>query len=493
MGVLKYTSDGITPTKRINAVPYTGPVFKNKDGRQPYQSFQITFFCPSPFWEDDEYTLAINTTDDATTVDFEILGDVPPRMALHVEPTETTVSNNLELTITGKQNYTQGVASPAYVPTMLDMKSTAARVDGDLAYMSLMPGEKQMYIDRSGNKILVMTGTAAPYLSYSTNGLDWSNADTTISSAWQCSAYSKSLKIFVIAGSGAGHPLGYSTDGKNWSDATTAVGTNWQGVEWCETLGLFVAVGRATPYIAYSADGKNWAAATTVVGTGWRKVAWSSELGLFVAVGDAAPYIAYSADGLTWVNGVTVVGTSWYDVTWSREKRMFVACGTTSPFIAYSVDGKNWIAANNAIGSATWRGVAWSPSLGLFVVAGYTDTYLAYSYDGKNWDPATSVGAGTSWYGVTWSPILGMFIAGGGNPYIIYSLDGKNWLTATTVVGTAWNNITSFPDDVDSIDTNSKLTRFKALDMPPGDYRAVMLADQDMKWQLYYRKAWLGI
>ena len=74
-----------------------------------------------------------------------------------------------------------------------------------------------------------------------------------------------------------------------------------------------------------------------------------------------------------------------------------------------------------------------------------------------------------------------------------YSTDGKNWTAASTVVGTDWRGVASFPDADDPVDTNGKLQRFKALDMPPGDYRAVMKADQDMVWKLYYRKAWMGI
>jgi hypothetical protein len=101
-GVIKYTSSGITTTKRINAIPYSGPVFKNKDGREPYQDFQVVFMAPYPFFEDDAYTLAIDEQDDSLTVDFEIEGDIPPRMVLHVEPTEATVSNNLELTINAR-------------------------------------------------------------------------------------------------------------------------------------------------------------------------------------------------------------------------------------------------------------------------------------------------------------------------------------------------------------------------------------------------------
>jgi hypothetical protein len=322
-GVIKYTSSGITTTKRINAIPYSGPVFKNKDGREPYQDFQIVFMAPYPFFEDDAYTLAIDEQDDSLTVDFEIEGDIPPRMVLHVEPTEATVSNNLELTVNARQNYTPEIAATAYVPTMIDMKSTAALKDNDLMYQSLINGEKQMYIDRTANKIAVAVGPASPYIAT-------------------------------------------STDGVNWANATTVVGTSWRGVSWSASLGRFVAVGMASPYIATSTDGVNWANATTVVGTRWLSEGSAATLGRNDAVGDSDPYIATSTDGI-------------------------------------------------------------------------------------------------------------------------------NWASATTVVGTAWAGVSSFPEPEQGTDTNSKLTRFKSLDCPPGDYRATMKADKIMNWKLYYRKAWLGI
>jgi hypothetical protein len=223
LGILKYTSTGITTTKRINAIP-NSVTFKSKDGREPFQSFQVQFYCPSPFLEDDEYTLAIDDEDDLKTIDFTLAGDVPPRMVLHVEPTEATVSNNLELTITAKQNYAPTIEASGYVPTMIDMKSTAALKDNDLFYQSFLSAEKQAYIDRTANRISVIVGAASPYIATSTDGL-------------------------------------------NWAAATTVVGTSWIGAAWSMSLGRFVIVGAASPYIATSTDGLNWAAATTVVGT----------------------------------------------------------------------------------------------------------------------------------------------------------------------------------------------------------------------------------
>jgi uncharacterized protein (UPF0210 family) len=490
-GVIKYTSSGITTTKRINAIPYSGPVFKNKDGREPYQDFQVVFMAPYPFFEDDAYTLAIDEQDDSLTVDFEIEGDIPPRMVLHVEPTEATVSNNLELTVNARQNYTPEIAATAYVPTMIDMKSTAALKDNDLMYQSLINGEKQMYIDRTANKIAVAVGTASPYIATSTNGVDWTNATTVVGANWRGVSWSASLGRFVAVGYASPY-IATSTDGVNWANATTVVGTSWAGVSWSEPLGRFVAVGTSSPYIATSTNGVDWANATTVVGTNWVGVSWSASLGRFVAVGYASPYIATSTDGINWANATTVVGTSWVGVSWSEPLGRFVAVGTASPYIATSTNGVDWANATTVVG-ANWRGVSWSASLGRFVAVGPDWPYMATSTNGVDWANATTV-VGANWAGVSWSASLGRFVAvGTSSPYIATSTDGINWANATTVVGTSWLGVSSFPDPDQGPDTNSKLTRFRSLDCPPGDYRATMKADKIMNWKLYYRKAWLGI
>jgi hypothetical protein len=490
-GVIKYTSSGITTTKRINAIPYSGPVFKNKDGREPYQDFQVVFMAPYPFFEDDAYTLAIDEQDDSLTVDFEIEGDIPPRMVLHVEPTEATVSNNLELTINARQNYTPEIAATAYVPTMIDMKSTAALKDNDLMYQSLINGEKQMYVDRTANKIAVAVGTAAPYIATSTDGINWVNSTTVVGTNWRGVSWSASLGRFVAVGYAAPY-IATSTDGINWVNAITVVGTNWAGVSWSASLGRFVAVGTAAPYIATSTDGLNWANATTVVGSSWVGVSWAESLGRFVAVGTDSPYIATSTDGINWANAITVVGSRWAGVSWSASLGRFVAVGYAAPYIATSTDGINWVNSTTVVGS-NWRGVSWSESLGRFVAVGHASPYIATSTDGINWANATTV-VESSWLGVSWSASLGRFVAvGTAAPYIATSTDGINWANATTVVGTSWLGVSSFPEPEQGLDTNSKLTRFRSLDCPPGDYRATMKADKIMNWKLYYRKAWLGI
>jgi uncharacterized protein (UPF0210 family) len=492
-GVIKYTSSGITTTKRINAIPYSGPVFKNKDGREPYQDFQIVFMAPYPFFEDDAYTLAIDEQDDSLTVDFEIEGDIPPRMVLHVEPRifETNVSNNLELTINARQNYTPEIAATAYVPTMIDMKSTAAIKGQDILYQSFINGEKQMYIDRTANKIAVAVGTASPYIATSTNGVDWTNATTVVGTYWRSISWSASLGRFVAVGAASPY-IATSTDGVNWANAITVVGTNWRSISWSASLGRFVAVGTAAPYIATSTDGVNWASAITVVGTKWTSVAWSLSLGRFVAVGYASPYIATSTDGVNWADAITVVGTNWQGLGWSDPLGRFVAVGDASPYIATSTDGVNWANATTVVGDF-WEGVSWSDSLGRFVITSVNSPYIATSTNGVDWTNATTV-VGTNWLGVSWSASLGRFVAvGTAAPYIATSTDGVNWANATTVVGTSWLGVSSFPEPEQGPDTNSKLTRFRSLDCPPGDYRATMKADKIMNWKLYYRKAWLGI
>ncbi len=65
VGVLKYEYDG--GTKIIHALPDGGPVFANRDFREPWQKYQVTFSCPSPLWLDE---IASNATVGLTTANF---------------------------------------------------------------------------------------------------------------------------------------------------------------------------------------------------------------------------------------------------------------------------------------------------------------------------------------------------------------------------------------------------------------------------------------
>lgn len=50
MGTLVFYNG--TTSYQIAAIPVTSPEFKNKSYDDPYTRFQITFHCPSPFWQD---------------------------------------------------------------------------------------------------------------------------------------------------------------------------------------------------------------------------------------------------------------------------------------------------------------------------------------------------------------------------------------------------------------------------------------------------------
>lgn len=478
LGVLKYTSDGITTTKRINAVPYSGPAFANKDGRQPYQDFLISFICPSPFFEDDAYTEAFSETDDVKTVDFTILGDVAPRAALYVEGTDAAVSNSLAVTITGKQNYTPCIAATGYVPIMFDMASGAAIKDGDLLYQSMIPGEKQSYIDRYANRLAVMVGNSVQ--AYSIDGLNWITASTVLAGTWYSSAWSPLLNIFVMV---RDNGQAYSVDGLNWIAATTSLSVQSAFVVWSQTLNLFVFVGVNTQ--AYSVDGKNWIAATTVLSGVWRSVAWSPSLGLFSMVSNTSQ--AYSVDGKNWIIATAALSVNSLGVAWSPSLRLFALVGDSVQ--AYSVDGKTWTNATTIL-PGVWKSTSWSPSLGLFVMAG--TNLQAYSTDGKNWITGGIV-LNKQWYSSTWSPPLGLFLMVSLDNSQAYSTDGKNWTYASTVLAGTWYGTSAFPDTEAGFDTNASLTRFKSIDMPPGAYRVSLTAQKVMVWKLYYRKAWLGV
>lgn len=54
IGTLTYTWDG--GTWEIDALPLSSPVFPNRVSTDPYQTFQVTFHCPDPYWRDTSDT-----------------------------------------------------------------------------------------------------------------------------------------------------------------------------------------------------------------------------------------------------------------------------------------------------------------------------------------------------------------------------------------------------------------------------------------------------
>jgi phage-related protein len=69
-GTLYYYSDNAEYC--IGAIPVSSPLFRNKDAREPFQPFQVQFYCPDPYWKQTSDNIeSIETLDPLTEFPIE--------------------------------------------------------------------------------------------------------------------------------------------------------------------------------------------------------------------------------------------------------------------------------------------------------------------------------------------------------------------------------------------------------------------------------------
>lgn len=268
------------------------------------------------------------------------------------------------------------------------------------------------------------------------------------SDGWLCGEWSPELRLFVIAGFGAG--ISISKNGTGWTTHVIPENNSWNSIAWSPELGLFVAVASSgTNRVMTSPNGINWTARSAAAANTWTSVVWSSALGLFVAVSsDGTNRVMTSPDGITWTSRSSQT-SFWTDIAWSSELGLFVAVSSTagSAQLMTSSNGIDWT-GYSAASDDSWNSVTWSPELGLFVAVSSTGTSpVMASADGQNWTLHTSAES-NNWVSVTWSPELGLFaaVSADGANRIMSSEDGINWLPHTAATAEAWRTIVYSPE-----------------------------------------------
>lgn len=223
-------------------------------------------------------------------------------------------------------------------------------------------------------------------LVYSYDGMTWSNnstyATTIFTTQGRCVTWNGTR--FVAGGQG-GNTLAYSTNGIVWTGAGTSIFSSVCNAV-CYGAGTtagasavlgqrFVAGGLGTANtLAYSADGITWTGAGSSVFTQCNGLAWNGRL--FVGVGTGTYTVQYSYDGITWAapttTGTSIFSTAGYGVCWTGSK--FVATGASSTggnTLISSADGLIWTpapSATNGSGFTTGYGCASNPRVGAIIV-----------------------------------------------------------------------------------------------------------------------------
>ena len=314
-------------------------------------------------------------------------------------------------------------------------------------------------------------------LLYSGDGSNWSNiisggfASTATGVSVFGDIITSTLQLWVAGGVGTTqeNSLQYSTDGSNWSNANSggfddgAASYTAYATVYNPSTSLWTAGGQGattTGSLLYTGDASNWSNSASggftdtalglAVGTG----ILPSTVSVWVAVGgsNGLNTIKNSIDGSNWSNaqrgGFSTIG---YGVAYNGTN-LWVATGDAinqRSSIQYSVDAYNWSNAQtggftDGAGKYTGRSVAYNGDSGTWIAAGFGSDALGtlkHSSDGSNWLNATSGGFDNddglyNGYGIVFSAETNAFAVGLGsnslNTILYTTNDGLDWLPITT-------------------------------------------------------------
>lgn len=311
-------------------------------------------------------------------------------------------------------------------------------------------------------------------LLYSSNGSNWSNANTggfsneAIDILYGNGKFPVILPLWVaVGGTGGIDTILYSLDSSNWSNAVTgAFDVQGNGVAF-DGISTWVVAGVGTintNTLLYSGDGSNF---SNVLSGGFDDAFGAyiangvghNGSNLWVAAGlgsNETGSLLYSGDAQNWSN-VTTGGFNsgpggvyeGFNVAFGSGINQWIAVGlggvggTTS--VVYSTDGSNWndIITGDFTGPQGGKGAVYSSVSNLWIVAGSGSTAsntLLYSHDGSNFYDIVSGGFNDSLgtyeaHGVAYNGLnLWIAVGKGSNSVtsIQYTGDGSNWSDATS-------------------------------------------------------------
>jgi hypothetical protein len=309
-------------------------------------------------------------------------------------------------------------------------------------------------------------------LLYSSNGSNWSNANTggfsnaAIDILYGNGKFPVILPLWVaVGGTGGTGTIVYSLDSSNWSNAVTggfAVQGNGVAFDGMSTWVLAGFGTTATNTLLYSGDGSNF---SNVLNGGFDD-SFGDYIGngvghngsnLWVAAGlgsNDAGSLLYSGDAQNWSNATTGGFNSGpggvyegFNVAFGSGINQWIAVGlggaggTTS--ILYSTDGSNWnnIIIGDFTGPQGGKAAVYGSNLWIAAGSGLNaSNTLLYSHDGSNFYDILSGGFNDSLgtyqgNGVAYNGSnLWVAVGQGSNSVttIQYTGDGSNWSDVTT-------------------------------------------------------------
>lgn len=253
---------------------------------------------------------------------------------------------------------------------------------------------------------VAQSGSAATRVMTSSDGISWSTA-TAPELAWKGICWSPELSLFVAVSQ---MYTMYSSNGINWTQVDSTHNYSWHDVCWSPELSLFCSASNQGSMMI-SSNGINWTHSYPNKISGGSSVCWSPELTLFAAPSSTGEDVIISSDGVNWdlYSLPTETGSqNKYTIAWSPELSLFVTLGYGT---MYSANGINWTLGTDPAATIITN-ACWSPETGLFVgVSNYgTDNRVVTSDDGMTWTNRTTP-VDNAWEGVCWSPEVGRFVA----------------------------------------------------------------------------------
>jgi hypothetical protein len=146
--------------------------------------------------------------------------------------------------------------------------STTFGTDTDSSYGSCVATNGFMWVVGGAS---VAAGSAT--IKYSYDGITYADGSNTFGTACGGLAYSLGLGIWVAVGQDATSALKYSTDGVNWTNALTLITTVMTDVAWNGSV--FIATGTGANKMYSSADGRTWTSLTGGPSADTRGIAYS--------------------------------------------------------------------------------------------------------------------------------------------------------------------------------------------------------------------------
>ena len=344
----------------------------------------------------------------------------------------------------------------------------SGRYINTITFPQVLPQESSYY----NGKIYLLIGNSSYQISYSYDGINWTNITTPIDTI----VYSIAWNGFVWLAGGIGetNSLAYSYDGITWLGGAIPLSTVYS-ICWIENKWIIGGINSSnTGEIKYYLN-ETWISSNSALfTTSVNSLIWNGQIAIAGGSGSSNA-LAYSYDGITWIGlgKITPFSTA-SSGTFVWNGKFFVVSGTGTNTLAYSYDGLTYIglgssimtqpyysghntlrphsirfqrklsiavgAGTNTIASSpdgiTWSGLGTTIFSqegnairynGIMWIAGGTGTNnsLAFSYDGYTWYGLSKT-VFTQTFGLEWNGT--MWIAGGkGTNTLAYSYDGVTW------------------------------------------------------------------